>query len=77
VDLVIGCVLKVTIEKVLEALTEGHHQVVRAVMIIARRIALMIYFLGTPFAGRFFPFLLIFSFFTFSSGQTGPNASLR
>ena len=44
VDVVIECILKVTIEKVLEALAEGHHQVMRAVMIIARRIALMIYF---------------------------------
>ena len=44
VDVVIECLWKVTIEKVLEALAEGHHQAVRAVMIIARRIALMIYF---------------------------------
>ena len=43
-DLVIEGVLTVTIEKVLEALTERHHQIVRAVMIIARRIALMICF---------------------------------
>ena len=42
--LVIEGVLTVTIEKILDALTEGHHQVVRAVMIVARRIALMICF---------------------------------
>jgi hypothetical protein len=44
VDVVIESVLKATIEKALEALAEGHHQVVRAAMITARRIRLMIYF---------------------------------
>jgi len=44
VELVVECVLKITLEKILEPLTEGHHQAVRAAMIIARRIALMTYF---------------------------------
>jgi hypothetical protein len=39
VDVVIEGVLKATIEKVLEALAEGHHQAMRAIMSIARRIA--------------------------------------
>ena len=43
-QLVVECVLKITLEKILEALAEGHPQGVRAVMSIARRIALMIYF---------------------------------
>jgi hypothetical protein len=43
VDLVIECLLRITLEKALEALAE-HTHVVRAVMTIARRIALMIFF---------------------------------
>ena len=42
-ELVIECALKITLEKVLEALTE-HTQVVRAVMEVARRIALLVWF---------------------------------
>ena len=42
-DLVIECLLRITLEKALGALTE-HTQVVRAVMTIARRIALMVFF---------------------------------
>ena len=38
VELAVECVLKITLEKILEALTEGHPQLVQAVMIVARRI---------------------------------------
>jgi len=44
VDVVIECVLKIAVAKVLEALTEGHPQLVQAVMMVARRIALLIFF---------------------------------
>jgi hypothetical protein len=42
--MVVECLMKITLERILEALSDGHSHVLRAVMEVARRLALLVWF---------------------------------